>query len=457
MLTDWWIGDRTASSTTVHVRCNADETLTINGQSVSCETATLDGAARVALPMTGGQLVIQHANGIETTTVPAFPSASDTWKFGMIGCQMRYHDAYYARQLQHFGCQLMLQTGDIVYPDINAVHFEWETFEADEFDNMESTDTTQNQEQWFLHLRSLHRIPSLRRALHSGISLMHIPDDHEYYNEFDRTSYESTLDQTELDTIIAENGDVSNNAEAWEKIAEWAENGMKAYTTMPLTGERYRKLVWGNVTFLLLNCIYYRDPVVDNGVGIPAKTMLGAAQETWLLDEISAATTDFVCIGTSKILFHGFNRDGWHDKGTPNSAGYEVQRNRILQHIDATRTGVFFSGGDTHQPFVTNLLPEQAYAGSTGVFQMNHTPSNKSDDATLPESPMLDTTGRVWTNPRTRGAAGDVIANSVMGLAEVSPEKIRFNLYGRRAIEDRLWYGDLYPDKNYIIYPRRRQ
>ena len=83
------------------------------------------------------------------------------------------------------------------------------------------------------------------------------------------------------------------------------------------------------------------DPALPD---TPAKSLLGSAQRRWLLRTLAASDARFkvICSPTT-VLVGGNSRDGnW-------SAGYEAERDLILDHIRRTVSGTaIFLTGDTH-------------------------------------------------------------------------------------------------------------
>ncbi|MEE4270607.1 MAG: alkaline phosphatase D family protein [Thermoanaerobaculales bacterium] len=98
---------------------------------------------------------------------------------------------------------------------------------------------------------------------------------------------------------------------------------------------------WGQVEFFVIDGRWYRDPC--EGPDTPEKTMLGAAQYTWLTERLEASTAVF------KVLVSG---SGWSkNKGEGGDAwsAYLNERNRLFDFIrDREITGVVLMSGDTH-------------------------------------------------------------------------------------------------------------
>ncbi len=114
----------------------------------------------------------------------------------------------------------------------------------------------------------------------------------------------------------------------------------------------YRKLRWGRLLeVFILDTRQYRS--ANREPDGPGKTMLGAAQRRWLIDEVSASTAVWKVIVSSVSLSVSTgrtHRDSWSNAsvwGVPqeNSTGFAVERDLIL--------GVFRQRGIRNLVFLT--------------------------------------------------------------------------------------------------------
>lgn len=98
---------------------------------------------------------------------------------------------------------------------------------------------------------------------------------------------------------------------------------------------------YGGVDFFFLDGRYYRSPNGDPDG--PAKEMLGARQNAWLREALTASRATF------KVLVHG---SGWSSEDGPDGdtwAAFLTERNALFDFIrDAGIGGVFLLSGDTH-------------------------------------------------------------------------------------------------------------
>ena len=112
---------------------------------------------------------------------------------------------------------------------------------------------------------------------------------------------------------------------------------------------------WGQVEFFVIDGRWYRDP--DEDPDTPEKTMLGAAQYTWLTEQLEASTAVF------KVLVSG---SGWSKNKGPGGdswAAFLHERNRLFDFIrDSEITGVVMMSGDTHIGEL-NVIPWSEHGG----------------------------------------------------------------------------------------------
>ena len=100
----------------------------------------------------------------------------------------------------------------------------------------------------------------------------------------------------------------------------------------------YRQFNWAGVDFFILDTRRFRTPqATADG---PEKTMLGAAQKSWLKDALKASTAPFKFVVTS-VPFQGGGEDTW--------GSYPTERSEIASFIRAEKiAGIIFLSGDYH-------------------------------------------------------------------------------------------------------------
>ena len=202
------------------------------------------------------------------------------------------------------------------------------------------------------------------QAAHAAHPWLVTWDDHEFRNNY------ADLDLDEVPEVSVEDA------------RQRRQNAYQAYWEhMPLSRSRkpveadlqlYRRFHWGKlITFNVLDGRQYRSDQVDacpqrdpsgycTGVLDPQRTMLGAEQLDWLLNELATTKTRWNVLA-QQTMFSPFNRttvtgaaprfdtfDSWD--------GYVAERQRILDWIVAQRTeNPVVLTGDTHQHWVRNV------------------------------------------------------------------------------------------------------
>jgi len=160
--------------------------------------------------------------------------------------------------------------------------------------------------------------------------------------------------------------------------AQLLEDGLRAWfeyqpyvSPFPSQPRRvYRTQRWGlHVEGFVLDTRSYRSKhtACEEGRTTPQmKSILGAAQLSWLLEALSASTATWKMICTSVPLSYptGWPRpeetgfDGWSDGSSASVSGPEKELLSILAHIrDHAIANVVFISGDVHFPFCISYDP----------------------------------------------------------------------------------------------------
>lgn len=180
-------------------------------------------------------------------------------------------------------------------------------------------------------------------------------DDHEVYNNFDRThplldaGLESFLEYWPIDTHESVTGNQENRL--------------------------YRSFRWGqHLELFMLDTRQYRDP---NDVDPDERSMLGERQREWLIEGLRSTDATFKVVVTSTTL--GIvSIDGWTQSGL----GYEVERDEILDVIVSEVDNVIVLSGDIHKAQiasfdVTGTIINDFYEASAGPLGA---PSDEPND-----------------------------------------------------------------------------
>ncbi|MEO1477064.1 MAG: alkaline phosphatase D family protein [Bacteroidota bacterium] len=109
---------------------------------------------------------------------------------------------------------------------------------------------------------------------------------------------------------------------------------------LPETPGVFGHFEWGDVEFFLLDNRYHRSP--SDAPRTPDKTMLGDAQEQWLIDALTASRAPFkVVVSGGQVLSRFQLFENW--------ATFPHARQRLLDAIDERGIeGVVFLSGDRH-------------------------------------------------------------------------------------------------------------
>jgi alkaline phosphatase D len=171
-------------------------------------------------------------------------------------------------------------------------------------------------------------------------------------------------DDHELANDAWAGGAINHNPEKGE--GEWAVRkaaGYKAYLEwMPIRESNepgihlYRTFRFGGLADLvMLDTRALRDRQVASsnadGLADPARTLMGAAQEAWMFDELRAsqrANTPWRLLG-QQIMFASITPPGTRPTNTDAWDGYPAQRGRVLDFVERERIGnLVILTGDAH-------------------------------------------------------------------------------------------------------------
>jgi phosphodiesterase/alkaline phosphatase D-like protein len=162
----------------------------------------------------------------------------------------------------------------------------------------------------------LRTAPAARRLL-EGIGIRAIYDDHEFRNDWDTARAE------------VEASRYAAAMQVWDEFFPLRD---------PADDVRYRSWRWGrNLECFLLDCRRFRS--ANSAPDDATKTMLGATQYAWLVDEVRRSTATFKLVLTSVPLDFGMGFDHW--------SGFQTERARLLAAMVGV-PGVVFMSADQH-------------------------------------------------------------------------------------------------------------
>lgn len=291
-------------------------------------------------------------------TLPARTSKVDKLRFGFVSCA-NYQHGYYAayRHLAEENPDMVLFLGDYMYESIEprADRRVREHSEGVEADNLAR----------YRNRYAQYKLdPDLRR-IHEAASMIVTWDDHEVENDYANQSSENLDDPAKF---------LMRRAAAYKAFYEHMplRRSARPNGTSLRLYDRYR---FGDlVEFSLLDGRQYRSREACYGPGKAGghletnkscperldeqRSMIGAAQERWLFDGLSASRTRWNVIAQDVPMaqFRLKNRDGENAFTTDNWDGYPASRTRLLKHIaDAKPKNPVVIGGDIHSYWANEL------------------------------------------------------------------------------------------------------
>ncbi|MBB5641731.1 alkaline phosphatase D family protein [Cryobacterium roopkundense] len=317
----------------------------------------------------------QSATG-RTRTAPAADTRIDRLRIGIVSCanlQAGYFTAY--RHLADRGdLDVVLHLGDYLYEYAPGEYQARDVVVRPHDPAIEMTTLE--------HYRRRHaqykQDPDLQ-ALHAAVGFIVTWDDHEFAND-------AWSGGAENHTEGVEGAWSARQAASQQAYAEW----------MPVRfeprGQLYRRFSFGTLASVsMLDLRTYRSQqaasVADPSVSSPERTITGAAQMDWLLDGLSAATTQWKLVGNpvmitpvrfpstlsaaqiggaQKLLgattIDGvpYNVDQWD--------GYTADRSRVVGHLrDHAIVDAVFLTGDIHSGWACDVPADPLTYPTTGA------------------------------------------------------------------------------------------
>ncbi len=356
-----------------------------------------------------------------TRTLPRRQSAVDGLRFAIASCQ-QYEQGYFTAY-QHMADEdldLVMHLGDYIYenPGIDGrvrKHVGGELITTDDYRNR------------YAQYRS---DPALQAA-HARFPFIVVWDDHEVDNNYAGLYQEAgaPVEQFAL-----------RRAAAYKAYYEHMPLRRSSIPRGALL-QLYRPFVYGNLaSIFMLDTRQYRtdQPCGDNvqlicdAVGDPKATMLGAAQERWLMDGLDRSRSGWNLLAqqipmASLDRMPGPERRYSMDKWD----GYEASRSRLLQFLDKRKpSNPVTLAGDVHNNWVNDLRL-------------------KIDD---PKSPVV-ATEFVGTSITSAGDGSDISATMKAMISE--NEGVRFCNDQRGYVRFELTARELRADFRVVDYVTR--
>jgi alkaline phosphatase D len=173
------------------------------------------------------------------------------------------------------------------------------------------------------------------------------------------------------------------------------------------------------------------DPATCAALNDPGRTLLGAAQERWLDEQLAASGEGWNVIGQSTLFGLRDRRAGgalevWNDGWD----GYAPARMRLLQPLQKHRVAnLVMLGGDIHQNWVGHVKADYADPASPNVGVEFCGTSITSRPSNARQAPALLAENRhfIFADAERRG----------YGVADFTPSKLTVRLRGLEDVERR--------------------
>jgi alkaline phosphatase D len=288
-----------------------------------------------------------------TRTAPAPADASPRLRFAFASCQ-HYEQGYYAayRHMREDDLDLVVFLGDYIY----------ESSWGREHVRKHATPEPYTLDDYRIRYAQYKTDPDLQ-AMHRAAPWIVTWDDHEVDNDYANDRGEDLYPEF-----------LARRAAAYR--AYYEHMPLRAATLPSGPDMRlYTRYGWGTLAeFSVLDDRQYRDHqacpkpgrggsnVVEECAerGDPARTLLGAAQERWLMDGLTASSARWNVIAQQTLMAQvdqkagpgeRFWTDGWD--------GYPAARRRLLDFLAARRpANPVVIGGDVHSNWVCDLKPD---------------------------------------------------------------------------------------------------
>ena len=310
-----------------------------------------------------------------------FPRNPNRLRIGVVSCS-KYSDGYFNayRELAGMGCDVVLHLGDYIYASRSGATGDplgrWDTVAGREHFPDRETSTPDD---YRLRYQQYRSDPDLR-LLHASVPVVSVWDDNDIANNAFRDGNQA-----------GERGDVwvtrkRDGQRAW---SEYHPTRAVADANGDLTiWRRFR--VGELVDLFMLDTRLQRDEQVSNAAAAstaenddPSRTMLGAAQRSWLTDGLLESPAAWRILGQGIVMTHWrvvgppehigrlkdeiplvagspvaagmasggvyWNSDGWD--------GYAYERARLFETFGRSGDTIVLTG-DVHSSWANELVPE---------------------------------------------------------------------------------------------------
>ena len=324
-----------------------------------------------------------------TRTAPA--GAVDRLRFAVVSCSSYAHGYFHAYRdvAERADLDAVIHLGDYIYEFPNYLYGNVRTY-----DPPTPVVTLSDYRRRHAHYK---RDADLRAA-HQQHPFITIWDDHEFANNTWRDGADNHFPETEGAWGV-------RKAAALQAYFEW----------MPIrelpNGRIWRSFSFGNLVDLVMldTRIWGRSMQEVEPTANPARTLLGADQEQWLLGRVSTSTARWKVLGQQvqvSPIRPDANPDGWE--------GYPVARTRFLQALTTMRSAnVAVLTGDIHSswamdvaidPFTPAAYNPATGQGSLGVEFITPAITSPGDSPNADGATFLSQNPHLrYANPALRG------------------------------------------------------
>lgn len=298
----------------------------------------------------------RHSLTGKTKTTPIGGNI-DHFKFGVVSCsnyQAGYFNAY-ARLAQRTDLDAIIHLGDYIYEYGNQVYGSnavWQDRPLEPEHEIISLEDYRTR-------YSTYRLDTNLLRLHQQYPFITVWDDHESANDSYAGGSENHNETTEG---------------AW---AERKQNAKQAYFEwIPIrdnaVGQVYRTIRYGDLMDLILLDTRLEgreqqiNDITDPALYDPERTILGAVQKSWLLDQLTQSTAQWKIIG-QQVIFAAFNA-GWASSLVDSTYeriesafldiwdGYPAERSQIVNYLmEHQIDDVVILTGDFHSSFAFDV------------------------------------------------------------------------------------------------------
>lgn len=292
----------------------------------------------------------RHSLTGRTKTTPT-GAAADHLRFAVVSCsnyQAGYFNAY-GRLADRNDLDAVIHLGDYIYEYANRVYGSPGVWD----DRPVAPDREIVSLEDYRTRYSTYRLDEDLRRMHQQHAMVAVWDDHESAND----SY-----------VDGANNHQEDGEGSWQERKESARRAYFEWLPIRDTGDRsvYRTLSYGDLADLIMldtrlegrekQLADVTDPTLED----PDRTILGAEQRAWLLEQLAASTARYRLIG-NQVLFSELNV-GWAGRlvGQPYERvesgyldiwdGYPAERRRVVEALREVDDVVILTG-DFHSSF----------------------------------------------------------------------------------------------------------